>query len=275
MKNKRIIIIGIIIGIIIALVLNFIVPIIHENNCKSRVHEDMKKSEDIIKKSIVGIMPETEIDGLKNRGGFGSGVIFDKVGNVYYAITAKHVIEDTNSSYKLFTINTEFSGEKLNVGNNINFEIPDEKYYESLLDVKIEYMSDSADLAIISFITNEDLPVLEFENNTIKKGDRIMCVGHPEGHKYYVSYGTVTSNIKNMTFPGPNKKPESVIEHNAYINQGNSGGVAINENNKIMGINIAGKFTITGRFSKGYMIPYNIVIDNINKWKLSGEEKDE
>ena len=44
-------------------------------------------------------------------------------------------------------------------------------------------------------------------------------------------------------------------------------GVAINENMKIIGINVGGTFTVTGHFFKGYMIPYYIVIDNINEWK--------
>ena len=152
MKNKRSIIIGLVLGIIIMALYLFIIKIIHENNCKSRVFTDMKKQEDIIKKSIIGIMPESETEGLKTRGGFGSGVIFAKEDNVYYAITAKHVVDDKNNSYKLFTINTKFSGETINAGDNISIEVPDENYYESLIDVKLEYMSDSTDLAIISFI---------------------------------------------------------------------------------------------------------------------------
>ena len=237
----------------------------------------MKEQEDIIKKSIVGIMPESETEGLKTRGGFGSGVIFAKEDNVYYAITAKHVVDDKNSSYKLFTINTKFSGETINAGDNISIEVPDENYYESLIDAKLEYMSDSADLAIISFISNEDLTVLEFEDKEMHIGDRIMCIGHPEGHKYYVSFGTITSNIKNIAFSKSNKneKKVSVIEHNAYLNQGNSGGVAISENMKIVGINVGGVFTVTGKFSNGYMIPSNIVKENINKYNMSKDNSND
>ncbi|MBR1417091.1 MAG: trypsin-like peptidase domain-containing protein [Bacilli bacterium] len=271
MKNKKIVIIGIVIGIILFAFNTFVLPIIQENNSKSRVYYNMKKDEDIIKKSIIGIMPETEMDGLKSRGGFGSGVIFDKVDNIYYAITAKHVIDDPNSSYKLFTINTEFNFEIISLENNINIEIPKEEYYESLIEAKIEYISDSTDLAIVSFVSDEDLPVLEIEENDFFKGEKIMCIGHPEGHRYYVSFGIITSDIKNITYTksNNNEKAISVVEHNAYLNQGNSGGVAINENMKIIGINVGGAFTITGRFSKGYMIPNKIVKENINNWKLN------
>ena len=277
MKNKKSIIIGLVLGIIIMALYLYIIPIIHENNCKSRVYDDMKKQEDIIKKSIVGIMHESETEDLKTSGSFGSGVIFNKVDNVYYAITAKHVVDDKNSSYKLFTINTKFSGETIEAGNNISIEVPDENYYESLIDVKLEYMSDSTDLAIISFISDEDLPVLEFEEKEINIGDKIMCIGHPEGHKYYVSFGTITSNIKNIAFSKSNKneKPTSVIEHNAYLNQGNSGGVAISKNMKIVGINVGGAFTITGKFSNGYMIPNTIVKENISKYNKSKDNSND
>ena len=269
MKYKKAILIGIMIGIIIISLHFFVIPIIHENNCKSRVYSDMKKNEAKIKKSIIGIMPENEVEGLKRRGGFGSGVIFEKIDNVYYAITAKHVVSDKSSSYKLFTIKTEFSGEKIDAGNNINIEIPDEKYYESLIDAKIEYISDSTDLAIISFQSDENLPILELEEKEIKKGEKIMCIGHPEGHKYFVSYGVITSNSKEITYTKSDKKEHSdvVTEHNAYLNQGNSGGVATNKDGKIVGINVGGAFTITGKFSRGYMIPNDIIKENINTWK--------
>lgn len=269
MKNKKSIIIGILIGIIIMVLHFFIIPIIHENKCKSRIYPNMQQNEDTIKKSIIGIMPEEEINGLKSRGGFGSGVIFDKKDNIYYAITAKHVVDDNTKSYKLFTINTKFTGEIVDAGNNVTFEIPDDNYYESLIDAKIEYLSDSTDLAIISFISSEDLPLLELEDKEINKDDKIMCIGHPEGNRYYVSYGTITEKIKNITYKETNQKEKtiSVTEHNAYLNHGNSGGVAINENMKIVGINVGGNFTITGKFSEGFMIPSNIVKENINKWK--------
>ena len=36
---------------------------------------------------------------------------------------------------------------------------------------------------------------------------------------------------------------------------------------KIAGINISGEFTLLGHFKSGYMIPYDIVKDNIKIWK--------
>ena len=51
------------------------------------------------------------------------------------------------------------------------------------------------------------------------------------------------------------------------MKQGNSGGVALTENMKVAGINIAGSFTLLGHYKVGYMIPYDIVKDNIKTWE--------
>ena len=87
-----------------------------------------------------------------------------------------------------------------------------------------------------------------------------MVIGHPEGNRYCITYGYIQSGLKDIT-------GDKVIEHNAYMKQGNSGGVALTENMKIAGINIAGSFTLLGHYKTGYMIPYDIVQDNINYWR--------
>ena len=274
MKNKISIIIGLIIGIVIFTLLFFIEPIIHENKCKSRVFEDMQSRASIAEQSVIGIIPENEKDGLKIRNEISSGVIFDRKDNTYYAVTAAHVVENKKNKYKIFTRNTEFKGQTILIDEktSVTFEIPDDSYYQSLLNGKIEFISDVTDLAIISFETDEELPILEFEDNKIEKGYRIMCIGHPEGNRYNKSYGTIISDLKSVTISSKStnyKTTDKVYEHNAYMNFGNSGGVAISENTKIAGINTGGAFSITGHFSKGYMIPYDIVQENIAKWKLS------
>ena len=260
MKNKNItfIIISIIVVIAIFIFINEIIPIINEN--KSRVFTDMQDKSDSVIRGIVGIIPESGTSSLSSHNGVGSGVIFDKIDNTYYVVTAKHVIDVDNSKFKIFTKDTEFSGQTIEADDNVNFEIPNEEYYESLLDGKIEYISDTTDLAILSFEYDGDLTVLTFENNRLSKNDKLMVIGHPDGNRYQISYGYIKSNLKNV-------RGDKVIAHNAYMRQGNSGGVALTENMKIAGINISGSFTLLGHYKAGYMIPYDIVIDNINKWR--------
>ena len=262
MKNKNVIfiIISIIIVIIAFIVVKEVIPIINENNSKNRIFDDMQNKSDIVIRGVVGIIPESDINGLTNHNGVGSGVIFDKKDNTYYIVTAKHVIDVDNSKLKIFTKDTEFSGQNVKADDNVSFEIPDDNYYESLLDGKIEYISDTTDLAILSFEYDGDLTVLDFESNELSKNDRIMVIGHPEGNRYQISYGYIKSDLKNV-------RGDMVLEHDAYMKQGNSGGVALTENMKIAGITISGTFTLLGHYKSGYMIPYNIVEDNINNWR--------
>ena len=259
-KNIAFIIISLIALIAVSLVIQEIIPIINENKSKNRVFNDMQEKSDDVIRGIVGIIPESDTDGLSSHNGIGSGVIFDKKDNTYYVVTAKHVIDIENSKFKIFTKDTEFSGQTIKADENVNFEIPDDSYYEHLLDGKVEYVSNTTDLAILSFEYDGNLTVLDFENNKLSKNDKIMVIGHPEGNRYQISYGYIKSDLKDV-------KGDKVLEHNAYMRQGNSGGVALTENMKIAGINIAGTFTLLGHYKVGYMIPYDIVEDNINNWR--------
>ena len=232
----------------------------NEKESKNRVFNDMQDKSNSVVRGIVGIIHENEINGLTNHNGIRSGVIFEKRGNTYYVLTAKHVIDVENSKVKIFTKDTEFSGQIVKTDDNVSFEIPDDNYYESLIDGKVEYISSTSDLAILSFEYERDLTILDFNNKELSVNDRIMVIGHPEGNKYRISYGYIKSDIKDV-------RGDKVIEHNAYMKQGNSGGVALTENMKIAGINIAGSFTLLGHYKVGYMIPCDIVQDNINYWR--------
>ncbi len=259
MKKKNIffIVISIIIVLVIFIIINEVIPIIKEKDCKNRIFNEMEdKSNDVIR-GIVGIILENNKDDLATYKGIGSGVIFDKKDNIYYVVTARHVVNFENSNLKIFTKDTNFSGQTIKADDNVNFEIPDDNYYNSLLDGKIEYISKNDDIAIISFEYDGDLSVLDFETNKLTINDKIMVIGHPEGNRYQINYGYIKSGLKNI-------RGDKVIEHNAYMNHGNSGGVALTENMKIAGINISGSFTLLRHFKSGYMIPYDIVKENIN-----------
>lgn len=266
MKNKKIIYIILSVIVIIVFTIIFeVISIINENKYKNRIFSDMEVKTDDVIRGVVGIVPESDSNGLTSYNGIGSGVIFDRKDDIYYVITAKHVINKDNSKFKIFTRDTEFSGQIIKADDNVNFEIPDSNYYESLLDGKVEYISETDDLAILSFKYDGELTVLNFESKELSINDKIMVIGHPEGSRYQITYGYIKSKLKDV-------RNDKVLEHNAYMKQGNSGGVALTENMKIAGINISGKFTLLGHYRKGYMIPYNIVKDNINKYKTKESE---
>ena len=89
---------------------------------------------------------------------FKIGYNVDKKDNIYYVVTAKHVV--------------------------------DKEYYESLLDSKIEYISDTTDLAILSFEYDGDLTEKVIVNNSIdiNKAD-----------KYTITYEVEDSSGNKVT----------------------------------------------------------------------------
>ena len=68
---------------------------------------------------------------------------------------------------------------------------------DMVINRKIEYISDTTDLAILSFEYEGDLTIFKFESNKLSKNDKIMVIDHPEGNKYQISYGYIKSNLKN------------------------------------------------------------------------------
>ena len=251
-----------------------IIPGIKEKNIKSRVFKDMQKESSSAMRGIIGIIPESEIKGQASHNGIGSGVIFAKKDDTYYAVTAKHVVEDKNNKYKVFTRDTKFSGETVRANPEVTFEIPDKNYYDSLLNAKLEYNSETNDLSIISFKYDGNLEVLEFATKNPAKKDKIMVIGHPEGDKYKITYGYIKSGLENIKTKTSSGKAitQKIIKHDAYMKPGNSGGVALNKNMKITGINVAGSFTLLGHFRAGYMIPYNIVQECIKEWEKNNNK---
>ena len=259
-KYKRYLLFTFII-IIVAIIINEIIPIIIEKHSEKRVFTELQEKANTAKKAVVGIILEKNNSSGHSYNGIGSGVIFYKNSNTYYLVTAKHVIDSKDSKYRIFTIKTKFSGKSINK-KDFNYIIPDENYYKSLIEGKLEYVSPTDDLAILSFKYDSDLPVLEFSKDKVSKNDKIFAIGHSEGNRYKISYGYIKSNKENK---------EHLIEHNALIKYGNSGGPSINKDMKIVGINTSGIFTLLRHYRRGLMIPSNIVIKNIKTWQDEAE----
>ncbi|MBQ6569091.1 MAG: trypsin-like peptidase domain-containing protein [Clostridia bacterium] len=258
MKKTVFIVLGTIAAISILFVLLIVLPAVEEYNSKKRVFSDLQIRLDEVSSTVIGILPKTVEGGVVIYGSGGSGVIFERDKNTYYALTAAHVVADENASYKAYTVFNEYSDKV------------DENFYYKLADVNIEYISPTTDLAVVSFYYGEELNVARLENNMPNRFDRIMCIGHPDGKKQTVSYGYITSDLKRVGISNTDLHSRSVyyvLEHNAYLNSGSSGGPAFSENMKLAGINTGGLFGIFGRFRKGYLMPCDQLSECIMQWK--------
>ncbi len=157
---------------------------------------------------------------------FGSAVIYQEDDNYYYALTNEHVIDDS-----------------------IKIEALD--YLNTVYDVTVIKSDETIDLAIITIEKENELEVLEFADD-FEIGESVIAIGYPnsiyeETHGIILNYGSIDYTIAT-----------DVISHTADIDHGSSGGVLINFNYEIIGINFAG-YVDQQEVTESYAIPLEIL----------------
>ena len=229
------------------------------------VYEDMQaefEKANLLSANI-GIFTKIESDGSVSYGECGSGVIFDKKDGEYYALTAAHVVGAENAQLLVFTVNTEMKTDDI---PGIDYSVLSQETYESMLKAETVYVSNRDDLAVIRFSSDEDLAVMEISDSDPEKGDRVLCVGNPENEWFAVSYGKVTSGIER--FGERQGFPSNAMRHSAYIHVGSSGGAAIGEDMKLVGITPGASLGPNGNsFQYGVLIPVSeirLCLDELN-----------
>ncbi|OGK42523.1 hypothetical protein A3A46_01390 [Candidatus Roizmanbacteria bacterium RIFCSPLOWO2_01_FULL_37_13] len=182
-------------------------------------------------------------DQKKIEQNIGSGFIISSDGLI---ITNKHVVSDTEASYKVLT------------NDNKKFDIA--KIYRDPLN----------DLAILK-INASGLKTLKLGNsNSLKLGQMAIAIGTPLGEfTNTVTVGVISGLGRGITagspFEGYVEKLDNVIQTDAAINPGNSGGPLLNSKGQAIGINVA--LAQEGQ-NIGFALPVNIVktlIENFNK----------
>lgn len=228
------------------------------------VFDDMKKSfeEAGLLSSNIGIFSKAEKDGSVSYGECGSGVIFRREGEKYYALTAAHVVSTPDAQLLVFTTNTEMKTDDI---PGMNFSVLSRETYESMLKAETEYVSTRDDVAVISFSTEEELSVIPLAGKDPGKGDRIMCIGNPENEWFAVSYGQVTSGMEK--FGEAQGFPSNAMRHTAYMHVGSSGGAAVNEEMQLAGITPGGSYSPGGNtFQYGVLIPASEIKICLDEW---------
>lgn len=168
----------------------------------------------------------------------GSGVIITDDG---YIVTNNHVIENANSVKVV-----------LNSGNEY--------------DATVVGSDSKSDLAVLK-IEEKGLTYATFgDSSKVMVGDKAVAIGNPLGTELM---GTVTQGIisaVNRTVTIENKKL-TLLQTDAAINSGNSGGALVNAYGEVIGINSA-KMSAAGVEGIGFSIPSNTVkpiIDDLIK----------
>ena len=149
--------------------------------------------------------------------GTGTGIVMTSDG---YIITNAHVVYDSEDNY----------GRALNV----SVMMSDETKYDATI---VGYDIDT-DIAVLK-IDASGLTAAEFGNSDdLQVGELVLAIGNPLGFELF---GSVTSGIVSALNReiSINDKKMNLIQTDAAINNGNSGGPLVNSYGQVVGINSA------------------------------------
>ncbi len=174
----------------------------------------------------------------------GSGIIISEDG---YILTNNHVVSNSSDSSNSYYQVSEATKLTVTLFN-------DETEYEA----KIVGKDEQTDLAVIK-IEKTGLAKAEFaDSDSIKVGEFAMAVGNPIGMQSSVTCGIVSAVNREVT--DSEGKKYTLIQTDAAINSGNSGGALVNSEGKVIGINTL-KLSGTGIEGMGFAIPINSTTD--------------
>ena len=201
--------------------------------------------------SIVGIQIEYNVTSMFSIFGgnqtstataSGSGIIISDDG---YILTNNHVVSSSESeAYYQVSEATKITVSLFN----------DDKQYEA----KIVGTDEETDLAVIK-IDASGLTKAEFaDSDSIKVGEFAMAVGSPLGLQSTITCGVVSAVNREVT--DSDGKTYTLIQTDAAINAGNSGGALVNSEGKVIGVNTL-KLTGNDVEGMGFAIPINSTTD--------------
>lgn len=182
--------------------------------------------------------------------GMGTGIIFSEDG---YIVTNAHCVYEDSKQYQ--------AGEAVDV--SVRFS--DESEHKAKI---IAYDTDS-DIAVLKVNETGLKPAVFGQSDDLRVGELVIAVGNPLSFNLFgsVTSGIVSALNRKITV---NDKQMNLIQTDAPINSGNSGGPLLNSCGQVIGINSAKMSSSYGMNSSveglGFAIPISdakIIIDDL------------
>ena len=177
----------------------------------------------------------------------GTGFIVDSNGII---ITNQHVVSDSQASYIIITN----EGKEYSVNEIIR--------------------DDSNDIAVLK-VDATNLKAIELgDSDNLLAGQTVIAIGTPLGeYAGSVTTGVISGLSRSVTtssgwFGSTTKVYENVIQTDAAVNPGNSGGPLISTEGKVVGVNFA---TSSGADNISFALPINIVKQRLSEYITYGK----
>lgn len=192
-------------------------------------------------KSVVHITSRgVEVDNFffaEIREGDGSGAVLDMSGHI---LTNYHVIEGAR---------------KVTVG----------LFDGSSYDAELVGADPIGDVAILKIAAPRELlfPVILGDSSQLKVGMKVFAIGNPFGLERTMATGIVSSLNRTLQLKG-NRSVRSIIQIDASVNPGNSGGPLLDSQGRLIGLTTAIASKTGQSAGVGFAIPINLVTHVLN-----------
>lgn len=164
-------------------------------------------------------------------------------------LTNKHVVDDKEAEYTVLMND------------------------EQKLQAQVLALDPSNDIAIIK-VQGDNFPFLDIaDSNVLQLGQQVIAIGNSLGEfRNTVSTGVISGLSRTITassnYGGSVEQLYQVIQTDAAINQGNSGGPLLNIDGKVIGINTA---IAQGAQNIGFAIPIKEAMKSVDSFNKYGK----
>lgn len=199
--------------------------------------------------SIINHKEDNEELNILDESALGSGVIYKKEGNKAFIITNNHVIENSGN-LEVVTVDGETRKATLVGADKVT------------------------DIAVLSIDAKGIDTVAKFgDSSKLRLGETVIAIGNPLGLGDTLTSGIISYTQRkvpvSLNKDGVYDWEQEVIQTDAAINEGNSGGALVDLDGKVIGINTM-KISDTGVEGLGFAIPTNHVMEIADELAANG-----
>ncbi len=229
------------------LLVYYVIPIDNSSTIINKSEKEVTVTDKGIADAVDKLYDAVVVVEVLNRGqvvATGTGFVYKTEGSKSYILTNDHVVSAAS-----------------NADVKVIFTDGDE------VDVKVEGSDKYSDLAVLSVDSKEIVAVAEIgSSEELRLGDTVFTVGAPLDTEYYwtVTRGIVSGKNRMVEISTDNYSSSDyimkVLQTDASINSGNSGGPLANSNGQVIGITNM-KLVSDGVEGIGFAIPIEDAVD--------------